>query len=54
MYERLRAYTEARRASVGASEQAVCRELLDAALTAVGHPPTEPPTGGKRRRKGKA
>ena len=54
VYERLSQLVDEHRAQWGATEQSVCRRLLDEGLTRAGYPPTEAPTGGKRRRKGKA
>ena len=51
LHERLSRYVEELKARWGATEQGVCRALLDDGLTRAGHPPEDEGGKGKRRRK---
>ena len=49
LYERLSRYVEELRGRWGATEQGVCRALLDEALERAGYPPERGSPEGKRR-----
>jgi len=53
LYERLSRYVEELKGRWGATEQGVCRALLDDGLTRAGYPPTGKDTGGKKARPSK-
>ena len=51
LFERLNRYVEELKARWGATEQGVCRALLDEGLTRAGHPPEDEGDKPKRRKK---